>query len=248
MKVRKKTLLLRTMAAALAGICLLLILQSNPQPFFATSVHAGNLALYSDRHFSSADGQRLLERVGAKLSTSPLYADSQAHLAFICNAPWRQRLFFMHNYGVGGVNRYPLTTNVFLRDSIIEENCLIGPKGNRVEGDRTLDYFIAHEITHTLTGQTLGWHDYHFRLPQWVREGYADYVAKGSSFSYDEARVAFLAGSPKMDWEKSGLYWRFHFLVAHLLEKERWTVERLLRDPVRQETVEDAVRTGELTQ
>ncbi|MEP7272443.1 MAG: hypothetical protein ABI882_13150, partial [Acidobacteriota bacterium] len=219
MRIRKKALLIRTLVACLAAICVLVVLQSFPQPFFASSVQAGNLELYSDHQFSSEDGKRLLERVAVKLSTSPLYSGSQSHLAFICNARWRQRLFFLHNYGVAGVNRYPITTNVFLRDAIIEDNCLIGPQGNRVPGDRTLDYFIAHEITHTLTGQSLGWYDYHVRLPQWVREGYADYVGKGSSFNYDEARRAFLAGSPQMDWAKSGLYWRFHLLVAHLLDK-----------------------------
>jgi hypothetical protein len=35
----------------------------------------------------------------------------------------------------------------------------------------------SHEITHTLTAQAAGWVDY-YRLPQWVREGYADYVGK----------------------------------------------------------------------
>jgi hypothetical protein len=160
---------------------------------------------------------------------------------FVCNARWRQRLFFTYVYGVGGVNYYPFTTNVFLRDSIIEENCLIGPNGNRVAGERTLDYFIAHEITHTLTGQAVGGIAYH-RLPQWKREGYADYVGKGAAFNYDEAKRAFLADDPKMDWARSGLYGRFHLLVAHLLEQQQWSVQRLLTDPIEQQTVEAMIR------
>jgi len=75
-----------------------------------------------------------------------------------------------------------------------------------------------------------------------VRAGYADYVGKGTSFNYDEARRAFLAGVPEMDWQKSGLYWRFHLLVANLLDHRRWSVARLLRDPPPQEAVEAAVR------
>lgn len=123
----------------------------------------------------------------------------------------------------------------------VEDNCLIGPSGNRVSGERTLDYFIAHEITHTLTGQAIGAIAYH-RLPRWIREGYADYVGKGGTFDYADARRAFLAGDPKMDWARSGLYWRYHLLVAHLLDKRHWSVQRLLEEPIQQQEVEDSIR------
>lgn len=240
MKFKKKTLL--KFLAAIAGVfAAILLLLSVPQPFFRSSVTAKNLTLYSDQSFAPELGQRVLELAEAKLAQSPLYSAEQKHLVFICNARWRQRLFFTYVYGAGGVNYYPLTTNVFLRNSIIEENCLIGPSGNRTSGERTLDYFIAHEITHTLTGQAVGGIAYH-RLPQWKREGYADYVGKGAAFNYDEAKQAFLANDPKMDWAKSGLYWRFHLLVAHLLDKQHWSVQRALEDPIEQQTVEDMIR------
>ena len=198
--------------------------------------------MYSDQSFTPASGQHLLELVETKLAKSPLYSAAQKHQIFICNAHWRQRIFFTYQYGVGGVNYYPITTNVFLRDSIIEENCLIGPNGNRVAADRSLDYFIAHEITHSLTGQAVGGIAYH-RLPQWKREGYADYVGKGAAFNYDEAKRAFLANDPKMDYAKSGLYWRFNLLVAHLLDKQHWSVQRLLTEPIEPVTVEEMIRT-----
>ena len=240
MKFTKKILL--KIGAATAGIVALIwLLLSLPQPFFHTSVSAKNLTLYSDQSFAPASGQQVLELVEANLTKSLLYSAEQKHLIFICNARWRQRLFFTYQYGVGGVNYYPITTNVFLRDSIIEENCLIGPGGNRVPGERTLDYFIAHEITHSLTGQAVGGIAYH-QLPQWKREGYADYVGKGAAFNYDEARRAFLANDPKMDYAKSGLYWRFNLLVAHLLEKKQWSVQRLLTEPIEQQAVEEMIR------
>lgn len=182
-----------------------------------------------------------MELAQTKLVASPLYSPQQNHAAFICNARWRQRIFFNKNYGVGGVNYYPITSNVFLRDAVIEANHLISPSGKPVTGDRTLDYFIAHEITHTLTVQAIGWMRYH-NLPEWVREGYADYVAKGSAFNYEEARKAFLAEAPEMDRQKSGLYLRYHLLVAHILDKEHWSVNELLERPIEQKDVEDAVR------
>jgi hypothetical protein len=236
----KKRIFLKIGAAMVVAMALTLLLLSAPQPFFHTSVSARNLTLYSDRPFTQDAGRQALALVEAKLAKSPLYKAEQTHLIFICNERWRQRIFFNYKYGAGGVNYYPIT-NVFLRDSIIEENCLIGPGGNRVSGERTLDYFIAHEIAHTLTGQAVGAIAYH-RLPQWKREGYADYVGKGSAFNYDEAKRAFLAGDPRMDWAKSGLYWRFHLLVAHLLDKQDWSVQRLLEEPIDQQAVEDAIR------
>ncbi|MGE0127894.1 MAG: hypothetical protein AB7U82_07435 [Blastocatellales bacterium] len=240
-----KRILLKVGATILAVVALIWLLLSVPQPFFKASVSAKNLTLYSDQSFTAESGQRILELVEAKLARSPLYSADQKHLVFICNARWRQRVFFTYVYGVGGVNYYPVTTNVFLRDSIIEENCLIGPGGKRVPGERTLDYFIAHEIAHTLTGQAVGGIAYH-RLPQWKREGYADYVGKGSSFNYDEAKRAFLANDPKMDWEKSGLYWRFHLLVAHLMDKQHWSAQRVLEDPIEQQSVEEMIRAEKL--
>ena len=236
----KKRIFPKIGAAIVATVGLILLLLIAPQPFFHTSVSAKNLTLYSDRPFAPEAGRRVLALAEAKLAKSPLYVAEQKHLVFICNERWRQRLFFTYEYGVAGVNYYPIT-NVFLRDSIIEENCLISPGGNRVSGERTLDYFVAHEITHTLTGQSVGAIAYH-RLPQWKREGYADYVGKGEAFNYDEAKRAFLAGDPRMDWAKSGLYWRFHLLVAHLLDKQHWSVRRLLEEPIEQQVVEDAIR------
>jgi hypothetical protein len=218
-------------------ICLLCV----PHTFFHAPVSAKNLSLYSDQPFTPAAGQHVLELAEAKLANSPLYSPAQNHQIFICNARWRQRIFFTHSYGVGGVNYYPITTNVFLRDSIMEENRLIGLDGNRVAADRSLDYFIAHEITHSLTGQAIGGIAYH-RLPQWKREGYADYVGKGAAFNYDEAKQLFLANDAKMDYASSGLYLRFNLLVAHLIDKQHWSVQRLLTDPIEQRVVEEMIR------
>jgi len=104
------------------------------------------------------------------LAASPLY-DGQAEFdIYICQSDWRQRLFFNLSYGVGGVALVPVTSNVFIRNSSIEENRVIGNSGAKVPCDRTLDYFIAHEIAHVLTWRKTGTIGY-FLLPAWVREG-----------------------------------------------------------------------------
>ena len=212
-----------------------------PQPLFPFAVKVDRLELRSDRPFEEAAGARVLRLAEAKLSRSPLFSGQAGYSVYICNARWRQVLFFNKGYGAGGVAPYPVTSNVFLRDARIEDNRLISPHGHTVPGDRTLDYYVAHEITHQMTGRALGPVRY-FHLPQWVREGYADYVGNGDSFDYTEARRAFLAGAPEMDWRRSGLYARFQLLVAYLLDRGGWTVERLLRAPPAEAEVEEAVR------
>ena len=82
----------------------------------------------------------------------------------------------------------------------------------------------------------------YMRLPEWKREGYADYVARKSVFNYDEAKRAFLANDPKMDPVKSGLYLRYNLLVAHLLDKKHWTVQQMLTTALEQSSVEDMIR------
>lgn len=237
----------RKFAAIISVIAIIflayLLLLCFPQPFFKDSIRYRNLTLYSDRPFDMESGLRVLAMAQDKLGDSPFYSPSEEHAIFICNERWRQILLFNRNYRVGGVNYFPLTHNVFLRDSIIEENRLRGPGGKLVDGDRTLDYFIVHEIAHTLTGEAVGGLRYH-RLPEWIREGYADYVGKGKSFNYNDALRAFLNQAPEMNREKSGLYLRYHLLVAYLVDKKGWSARKLLVGAPPQSTVEKELFTS----
>lgn len=215
-----------------------------PQPFFAHSVHAENIILYSDRPLPNEATRKVLRSSLERLEKCPLYAVHPSASVFICNSPWREALFFNKHYGVGGVSPYPFTTNVFLREASFEGNRLISPRGSPVAPPRTLDYYIAHELTHELTGRTVGPLRF-YRMPQWIREGYADYVGRGDTFRYEEARQAFLSGAPEMDFRRSGLYRRFNLLVAYLLDHQNWLVERLLRGPwPDQSRIEAEIRAG----
>jgi hypothetical protein len=234
--------LARTVLAGIALFSVYTALLCVPQPFFSHSVRAGSVKLYSDRPLQEAAARNVLRLALDKLATCPLYAGHPDATVYICNSRWRQVLFFNKHYGVAGVSPYPLTTNVFLRDAAVEDNRLISPRGLPVPGTRTLDYFVAHELTHELTGRLVGPLGF-YKMPQWIREGYADYVGKGTAFNYAEARQAFLADVPEMDFHRSGLYWRFNLLVAYLLDHQHWTVDRLLHEPwPAQQQMESAIR------
>ena len=74
-----------------------------------------------------------------------------------------------------------------------------------------------------------------------MREGYADYIGKGTAFNYEQARRNFLAGQPQMDYKKSGLYLRFNLLVSYLLDHRGWSLDKLLKQAPPQQDVEAAV-------
>jgi hypothetical protein len=88
---------MRLAASAISAFALYWALLCFPQALFRSSVEANNLALYSDQPFEPLAGKRVLENVEAKLVASPLYSTREHHAAFICNARWRQRLFFNRN-------------------------------------------------------------------------------------------------------------------------------------------------------
>lgn len=213
-----------------------------PQPLFAWSVAAHNLTLYSDRPLAPSAGVHVLELVHHKLAASPLYR-GEHHNIFICSAPWRRVLLFNRDYRVGGVSYPWLTNNVFVRDALVEDNRLLDSRGTPVAADRSLDYFIAHEVTHAIAGRVLGPVRY-ARLPEWIREGYADYVGKGRAFDYETAARMYRNGAPEMDRWKSGLYLRYHLLVAYELDQQQWTVPRLLGSRLDQMAVERQIETA----
>jgi hypothetical protein len=130
----------------------------------------------------------------------------------------------------------------------VDAQCVPAPRryrsrpagGGFAEPPRTLAYYAAHEIGHSLTGEAAGVLRYH-RLPQWVREGLADYIALPDLHDMGPLRAKLEAGDPAMDWRKSGLYARFRLLVMLALEKHGWTLDRLLSNPPSPDEAEKAL-------
>lgn len=199
-----------------------------PQPLFAHHVAQGRLTLYSDRPFTPEKAGAVLADAETRLATSPL-DDHREHAIFITNAGWRRMLYFNVSGGAAGINRYPLTDSVFIRKADVDADRVFGASGKAAEPPRTLAYYIAHEVTHSFTAKRLGpgrlWNR---GLPQWVREGYADYVGLGGKVDVDALWRRRAARDPSMRFETRHTYDEFRLLVAFYLTREHWSVEQLL--------------------
>jgi hypothetical protein len=71
------------------------------------------------------------------------------------------------------VNYHPFTRNVFVRQSAIDADRVLRADGQPIPPPRTLGYFAAHEIGHSLIGERVG-AVANWRLPKWIRGGLAD--------------------------------------------------------------------------
>jgi hypothetical protein len=198
-----------------------------PEPLFAYHLQQGRLELWSDRPFQEEAGRRVLADVERRLSVSDLNRPAARFRIFSANEPWRSRLLFLWNSGARGVFYAPVTDKVFLRSSNIEADTVFGPSGQPAAPPRTLAYFAAHEIGHSLTAQQVGLWRY-LRLPVWVREGVADYIGLAGDIDVPALAQKLRAGSAELDPALSGRYSRYHLLVAFLVKEKGLSLKDIL--------------------
>lgn len=230
----------RALALPVLALALYVAVIAFPYPFFRHEVHLENIAVYSDQSISPSL-LSILNDVQERLRKSPLNDPTLQHRLFICNEGWLFTFLANTDYRAGGVNKAWLNQNIFLRRSDIEKNRVIGPSGKEVPGERTLAYFITHEIAHSLEVHLLGRYAY-IRLPAWKREGYADYLARDSEFVFAERLAALQNNAPEMDPRGSGLYLRYELFVAYLLDVARLPPAEMLTDSFAETALEHTLR------
>jgi hypothetical protein len=215
-----------------------------PDPFFVYEFKSGPIVVRSDLPIP-ATAQSVLIESQRRLARSPFYDPSVQRRVYVCNRPWRFLLFANIRYRAGGLTHPPLTNNIFLRAVDFDENRLISPSGIKVTGVRDLSYFIAHEVAHTLIADRVGSFAY-VRLANWKDEGYSDYIAKGGAFSFNEQLRKLRVGDPELDPGRSGLYLRYHLLVAYLLDRKGVSPKELLEKDFDSSTIERELVTGQV--
>jgi hypothetical protein len=230
--------------AALASVLLsLTLLLLWPTPLFAFSLGTGRIVVASDRPIPPQGGERLLQDCERLLQRSPLRVQDHQYRIYVANEKWRHRLYFILSPKALGISYFFFGGRAFLSSADFEHGRLVH-WGYVAPPPRTLAYFCAHELTHIVTGEHLGFMAY-FHLPEWVREGLADYAGIENRQSFEELHAAL--GDHPVDvpmMQRYGSYPRYRLLVTYFLEKRQWPVERLLQTRLTTEEALALMRTG----
>jgi hypothetical protein len=212
-----------------------------PQPLFPYRATHGRLSLYADRPFDAARAADVLADVERRLSRSSLNDDNE-HRIFISNSEWRRRLLFLWNAGAAGVNYYPLTRNVFIGRADIDGDRVLTSTGEPKSPPRTLGYYAAHEIAHTLIKEQLTPLQ-QIKLPRWVNEGLADDIGFADAADTEGLIRRLQAGDSDLDPARSGHYDRYRLLVRYVMNRKGWTAAKLASSFMPQSEAEGILNT-----
>jgi hypothetical protein len=207
--------------AAVAGLSLVLAAYAGlfallawPDPLFRHE-RAGGLVTFHATSPLPPEAIPLAREVTAALGASPLGLPSHPVDIWLVDEGWPVQVFFAGSRRASGLT-YPVTStrNVFLRHADIAQNRLIrGPL--TVPPPRTLSYYLIHEITHLMVAERVGaWRI--VRMPRWVNEGFADYVALGPS---TPQMVALSRDGARLPVDIWGTYGRERVCVTLALER-----------------------------
>lgn len=199
-----------------------LLLLSLPQVLFAHPVVYKSFRVYSGRPLDSGLPV-VLDRVDSLLAASPIHERGVTPRIFLMNSTSAYAALSLslggRSFGKGFgalpadnvfINAHDLANDLVFRDAADFDR-------------RTLSGVIAHEVTHLLIRRKFGyWRNLAF--PTWKKEGYAEYVAGGSTLPY-EIGVKRWKESP--DDPTGYRYFRYYMMVKYLLENERLTVDDL---------------------
>ncbi len=235
----------RLLAALIFILGLPVAVLAFPQPNFEHRMRYGRYDIFSDRPIPH-QVRVVLDDVTRRLERSELVDPAQRFRIFFCNEDWRMALYSQRfSSAPGGIADTWLTRNIYIRRSDIAANRLVPPSGRLADAEvRPLSFFIAHEAAHVMESRAFG-RLMALRHPDWLTEGYADYVGKGSDFDFEENRARLLAGDRLLDPARvPGIYRRHHLLVAALIERRGIGIRRIFADPPEEEALLAEVRAG----
>jgi len=187
----------------------------------------------------------MLDDVVQRISRSPLYDASRTHHVFLCDTPALYAFLALWARNSGGVANTWAWGNAFIRPSDVRRGRVVGASGREKGGERTLTYYIAHEVTHAMTADYVGRWRYRSLAPFQV-EGYADYVAFARPVDTASGRRDLIAGTLDMDPRRSGHYDRYRLLIGYLLQERSFSVDALLARRLDRVAIERQLRASTL--
>jgi len=202
------------------------VLVAFPAPVFSSTLTRGNLTLHTTEPLPKS-AIAIVDAALALLRQSPLYEPTRSVDVFVCRNDWRWLLYSGGNGRSAAVARGPFLHDVIVRGGDFAANRYQQAGGQLSPAERPMSYLLAHEVTHLLVADALSLREKH-RVPAWLNEGYADYVAHEGKFDRAAAlRALSGASSPT---RREGQYLPYMLLVAAGLQQTPRVLE-LLRAP-----------------
>jgi len=209
-------------ATVLAIYAAMIALIAWPAPLFSHERTGGALTFHSDVPLPPS-AEVMGREVTALLAASPLGPPEEVHV-WLVEDGLALRLFFAGSPRASGLT-YPVASldNIFLRHADFDRNRLVRA-GQALPPPRTLSYYIVHEATHLQLSRYAG----RFavpRIPRWINEGFADYVALGPATPDMVARASHGRPLPR---EAFGSYPQERVCVTLALERLTGDLDALL--------------------
>ena len=212
------------------------LLLSFPQVLFAHEISYSNLTVYS-REPLDQNIYAVLDKVESRLATSEINNKEVRPKIFLTNGfgfyAWLSLHLGSDSFGKGFA--VLPTANIFINKSDAAKDLVFRSAPENKE--RSLSGVIAHETTHLLIRKKFGyWRN--LIMPTWKKEGYAEYVAGGSTLAY-ETGVKMWKENPK---DGTGYqYFKYYMLVKYLLEHDKLSVEDLFNRDFDMQSLEGRV-------
>lgn len=238
---------------AISGVLLAWIgLLAFPQVLCAQHVQAGSFVLYYD-DMPRPEAEELARAVAHRLERNGYYDSSWNARAFVFQNPSTYALITRLAAQPGEAQGFNLSVlgNSFIsapRVAALGERSGGGPRYSIWEGD--LSHTIAHEIAHQYLVDRLGRRE----LPQWKREGLAEYVAnvgliRADSTANLRSRVDVLhddkawRATPRGErqgWDR--VHYEAGLLVEFLLDVQGYSLEEIVSESVTVQETRSALR------
>lgn len=219
---------------SLIAIYILLILF--PQLLFANKIEYKSFEVYYHNTINEQKLKSVLDVSEKLLEGSELKSNSETQKLFLTESYNEFTFFALLSKNAFAVN-YPVVQNIFLTKSDLSKNLIT--RNNKSNNRRTLSGVIAHETIHSLLENKLGVVKFKL-LPTWKVEGYADFIAKESSFSTENG-LKLICNNDENISSRSYKYFNYRIFTQYLLERRNTELKEFLKNEFELENLKQEV-------
>lgn len=148
------------------------------------------MIIYSERPLAARAIRQIVSDSDARVRASAIYRPADGTRIFLTTGGWRWQLLALTSQDAFALS-LPINDAIVINDSDASRNLV--RNGAARFGVRSLDAIIAHERAHRLIRQHFG-RLADVRYPEWLREGYCDFIAGESTLNDAEAEALIRAG------------------------------------------------------